>query len=134
MFVTSLAGHRLAHFENAFSAAPDRSPGYPEHAQWVAAVHAREGDARAHRAAESRAALDASFVGAEQGRGGVTAVLERRRRSGARSARYLIGADGAQHRSRGIGAKLEGATACRATTTSCSARGPGRSARALDAR
>ena len=35
MFVTRLGAHKLAHFKNAFNGYPDRSPLYPEHAQWV---------------------------------------------------------------------------------------------------
>src|SRR5882757_1341929 len=35
VFVTRLAGHELARFGDAFNASPDRSPLYPEHAQWV---------------------------------------------------------------------------------------------------
>ena len=34
-FVTSLAGHSLTVFRDAFNAAPARNEDYPEHAQWV---------------------------------------------------------------------------------------------------
>src|SRR5258705_373812 len=92
MFVTSLAGHRLAHFRNAFNAAPDRSPDYPEHAQWVP-QYTLEKVMRDHAQTLPRVELrfDASFVGAEQDAEGVTAVLESA--AGDRHpirARYLI--------------------------------------------
>jgi hypothetical protein len=35
IFVTRLPEHRLDHFRDAFNGYPDRSPLYPEHAQWV---------------------------------------------------------------------------------------------------
>jgi 2-polyprenyl-6-methoxyphenol hydroxylase-like FAD-dependent oxidoreductase len=35
LFVTRLSGYKLAHFRNAFNAAPERNPLYPEHAQWI---------------------------------------------------------------------------------------------------
>ena len=111
MFVTSLAGHRLAHFKNAFNAAPDRSPDYPEHAQWVP-QYTLERVMREHAQTLPTVELrfDASFVGAEQDADGVTAVLESAAGEPRRiHARYLIGADGARSTVRDlIGAVLEG--------------------------
>ena len=83
MFVTSLAGHRLAHFQNAFNAAPDRSPDYPEHAQWVP-QYTLERVLREHAQTLPTVELrfDANFLGAEQDAEGVDAVLDERHASG----------------------------------------------------
>ncbi len=111
MFVTQLAGHRLAHFKNAFNAAPDRSPDYPEHAQWVP-QYTLEKVMREH--AQSLPTVEmhfaATFLTAEQDSERVVSVLEDSTREQRRiSSRYLVGADGARSTVRElIGAKMEG--------------------------
>jgi 2-polyprenyl-6-methoxyphenol hydroxylase-like FAD-dependent oxidoreductase len=111
MFVTRLAGPRLAHFQNAFNAAPDRSPHYPEHAQWVP-QYTLEKVMREHARTlpTVRMRFDATFLDAEQDAEGVVSVL--RDGAGAEhtvTSRYLVGADGARSTVRErIGARMEG--------------------------
>ncbi|MFI5317788.1 MAG: FAD-dependent monooxygenase [Myxococcota bacterium] len=110
-FVTSLAGKRLATFENAFNAAPDRSPDYPEHAQWVP-QYTLERVMREHAQTLPAVTLrfDATFLDAEQNAECVSSLLTDG--SGDRqrvTSRYLIGADGARSAVRElIGAKMVG--------------------------
>ena len=110
VFVTRLTGHELARFSDAFNAAPERSPLYPEHAQWVPQYKLEKvlfEKARSLPGVEVR--YDTSFVTAEQDGEGVTTTLDSP--SGAKSvwSRYLIGADGARSKVRdSIGAKMEG--------------------------
>jgi 2-polyprenyl-6-methoxyphenol hydroxylase-like FAD-dependent oxidoreductase len=111
MFVTRLAGHRIAHFKNAFNAAPSRSPDYPEHAQWVP-QYMLEKVMREHARTLPTVELrfDATFLTAEQDAERVVSVLQagtgERRTT---SSRYLVGADGARSTVRElIGAKMLG--------------------------
>ena len=111
MFVTQLAKHRLAHFHDAFNAAPVRSPLYPEHAQWVP-QYTLEKVLREHAVTLPGVTMrfDVTFLSAEQDEHGVTAVL--RDGSGEErtvSAHYLVGADGARSAVRElIGARMNG--------------------------
>jgi 2-polyprenyl-6-methoxyphenol hydroxylase-like FAD-dependent oxidoreductase len=111
MFVTGLAGHRIAHFRNCFDAAPVRSPDYPEHAQWVP-QYVLERVLRTHAQTLPTVELcfDTAFVSAEEAGERVVSVLQEG--TGARrtaASQYLIGADGARSTVRGlVGAKLEG--------------------------
>jgi len=111
LFVTSLAGHRIAHFRNAFNAAPTRSPDYPEHAQWVP-QYTLEKVLREHAQTLPTVELrfGTSFRAAEQDSAGVTSIL--RDAGGAEqrvTSRYLAGADGSRSAVRDvIGAKLVG--------------------------
>ncbi len=110
MFVTRLADHRLAHFEDAFNAAPPRSPFYPEHAQWVP-QYTLETVMRDHAASLPGVTMqfDSTFLSAEQDAEGVTSVLRKAGGDQTVRAKYLVGADGARSAVRGIiGAKMEG--------------------------
>ena len=111
MFVTRLAEHKLAEFHNGFNASPERSPFYPEHAQWIP-QYTLEKVLREHALSLPTVVLryDASFESAEQDAEAVTSAVktaageEHRIRSG-----YVVGADGARSRVRDvIGAKMEG--------------------------
>lgn len=111
MFVTSLAGYKLAEFKNAFNAAPARSADYPEHAQWIPQYtlekimleHARTlGSVDMH--------FDMTFLAAKQDADCVTSTLrDADGHTHTVTSRYLIGADGARSKVREIiGAKMEG--------------------------
>src|SRR4029450_5384589 len=111
MFVTRLAGHRIAHFKNAFNAAPSRSPAYPEHAQWVP-QYMLEKVMREHARTLPTVELrfDATFLTAERDAECVVSVLQagtgERRTT---SSGYLVGADGAGSSVRElIGAEVRG--------------------------
>ena len=111
LFVTRLAGHRLAHFRDAFNAAPARSELYPEHAQWVPQYTLERimlDHVRTLASVEVR--FGVSLVDASATGSGVVARLDG---PGAEvsefTARYLVGADGARSRVRElVGAKMEG--------------------------
>ena len=111
MFVTRLSGRRLAHFQNAFNGYPDRSPLYPEHAQWVP-QYVLEQVMREHvdTLPSVKLSFDSALVHAVQDEAGVTATF--RTAAGAETqveARYLVGADGARSAVRElVGAKMEG--------------------------
>ena len=111
VFVTRLAGHELARFQDAFNASPARSPLYPEHAQWVPQYTLEKimlEKVRSLPGVEVR--FDTSFLTAEQDDEEVRAVVQHA--SGDTQtvvSSYLIGADGARSQVRElIGAKLEG--------------------------
>ncbi|MEY2926528.1 MAG: hypothetical protein RL367_1005 [Pseudomonadota bacterium] len=111
VFVTRLAGHALARFENAFNAAPQRSPLYPEHAQWVpqyALEKVMLEKARSLPCVEVR--FNTQFLTAEQDNDQVTAVIRSDNAEAVTvSARFLIGADGARSMVRDvIGARMAG--------------------------
>jgi 2-polyprenyl-6-methoxyphenol hydroxylase-like FAD-dependent oxidoreductase len=111
VFVTRLSGHELARFENAFNAAPTRSPLYPEHAQWVPQYTLEKvmlEKARSLPGVEVR--FGTSVTTAEQNDDQVIATLASKTGETMRAtSRYLIGADGARSRVRDlIGAKMEG--------------------------
>jgi 2-polyprenyl-6-methoxyphenol hydroxylase-like FAD-dependent oxidoreductase len=111
MFVTRLAEHRLAYFKDAFNAAPERSPLYPEHAQWIP-QYTLEKLLREHAQSLPTVELrfDATFHSTEQDGDTVVSVLENEAGEQSRvSSHYLVGADGARSTVRGvIGAKMEG--------------------------
>jgi 2-polyprenyl-6-methoxyphenol hydroxylase-like FAD-dependent oxidoreductase len=111
VFVTRLAGHELARFEDAFNASPVRSPLYPEHAQWVPQYTLEKvmlEKARSLPGVEIR--FGTSFVTAVQDHDRVITTLQDETGTSFNVAsRYLIGADGARSRVRDlIGAKMEG--------------------------
>ena len=111
IFVTRLAEYRLASFKDAFNAAPDRSPLYPEHAQW-APQYALEKVLRdfAQTLPTVTLRFDATFVGADQDRDRVVSRLESQAgETQTATSRFLVGADGAGSTVRKvIGAKMEG--------------------------
>lgn len=112
IFVTRLAGHKLAHFRNAFNCAPGREPSYSEHAQWIP-QYTLEEVMRKH--AQTLPGIDirfnCEFVSASQDADYVTT---RYRRHGENDelcldSDYLVGADGARSAVRTlIGARMEG--------------------------
>ncbi|MFV3126723.1 FAD-dependent monooxygenase [Niveispirillum sp. KHB5.9] len=112
LFVTRLAGHQLARFENAFNCAPGRNDLYPEHAQWVPQYRLEE-VLRARAATlptvDLRFNIDVRSV--EQDASGVRAQGVDTA-SGAElliRCDYLVGADGARSLVRDrIGARMEG--------------------------
>ena len=112
VFVTRLAGHPLARFENAFSCAPGRSPLYSEHAQWIP-QYTLEEVLREH--AQSLPAVELRFNtelrGFEQTGASVQAQLRELSTSqdSLVEADYLVGADGARSTVReAIGARMQG--------------------------
>lgn len=110
IFVTRLSGHELARFPNAFNAAPDRSPLYPEHAQWIPQYKLEQvllEKVRTLASVELR--FGSEFAGAHQSPDVVLSTLREGGGDKAVSSKYLIGADGARSATRDlIGAKLEG--------------------------
>ena len=113
VFVTRLGpgGHKLARFSNAFNASPERSPFYPEHAQWVpqyALERIMLDKAKSLPNVTLRFATE--FETAEQDEDQVTTVLRSDTEGELTvTSRYLIGADGARSQVRDlIGAKMEG--------------------------
>lgn len=108
VFVTRLAGHELARFDDAFNASAERSPLYPEHAQWIPQYTLEKvmlEKARSLPSVDIR--FDTSFVSATQDDEQVTSTLTDEERPIV--SRYLIGADGARSKVRDlIGAKMEG--------------------------
>jgi 2-polyprenyl-6-methoxyphenol hydroxylase-like FAD-dependent oxidoreductase len=110
IFVTRLAGYELARFDNAFNTSPERSPYYPEHAQWIPQYKLERvlvDKARSLPTVELR--YDMTFVSVEQTDDFVLTTLvaedgERRVQS-----QYVIGADGARSAVRdAIGVALQG--------------------------
>lgn len=112
VFVTRLAKHQLARFENAFSCAPARNDFYSEHAQWVPQYKLEE-VLRAHVATLPTVDLRFNVLvkGLEQDADGVTThaadtasgeeILVR--------SQYVVGADGPRSLVREtIGATMEG--------------------------
>jgi 2-polyprenyl-6-methoxyphenol hydroxylase-like FAD-dependent oxidoreductase len=111
IFVTRLSGHRLAHFKDAFNAAPIRSPLYPEHGQWIPQYTLEKVLLEHARSLPSvDVVFDTTLLSAKQTADQVVAVL--RTSSGQeRTVRvhYLIGADGARSTVRDlIGARMDG--------------------------
>ena len=109
-FVTRLAGHPLAHFSDAFNAAPARNDLYPEHAQWVPQYTLERVLLDHVRTLPSvEVCFGLSFTSATYDVDSVASRLasedgERQVRS-----RYLVGADGARSAVRElIGARMEG--------------------------
>lgn len=113
VFVTRLAGHEIARFDNALYCAPGRNPLYSEHAQWIP-QYTLEEVMRAH--AQSLEGVEIRFntelVSFEQDGAGVQARLrgvEGRGGDTVVQAGFLVGADGARSKVReGIGATLQG--------------------------
>lgn len=112
LFVTRLAGHELARFENAMYCAPGKNPLYSEHAQWIPQYTVEE-VLREHAASLPGVSIrfNTELVAFEQGPEGVSARL-RDLESGhelVQTADYLVGADGARSTVRdAIGARMEG--------------------------
>lgn len=112
LFVTRLAGHELARFENAMYCAPGKNPLYSEHAQWIPQYTVEE-VMRAHAQSLPGVEIrfncellsfkqDADLVEAEvrDVESGATYCIE---------SDYLVGADGARSSVRdAIGARMQG--------------------------
>ena len=110
-FVTSLGGYPLTKFTNQSNMSPERSPLYPEHAQW-APQYVLEAVMLAH--AKTLPTVDirfgVAFAGATQDDNGVTATLRLPAGEEVKvRGRYLVGADGARSAVRTlIGATMQG--------------------------
>ena len=111
LFVTRLAEHRLAHFRDAFNAAPTRSDLYPEHAQWVPQYTLERVMLERVRTLPSvEVRFGMSLVSAEEEDGEVISHLQEAEGEALTvRSRYLVGADGARSAVRDlVGAKMEG--------------------------
>ncbi len=110
VFVTRLAGPELARFANAFNAAPDRSPLYPEHGQWVPQYTLEKVLLEKVQTLPSvEVHFATSLVTATQDAERVAATLTGADGDFAVTCPYLIGADGARSKVRDlINAKMEG--------------------------
>jgi len=110
VFVTRLNGPELTRFANAFNAAPDRSPLYPEHGQWIPQYTLEKvlvAKLRTLPSVDLR--YNATFLTADQDAQTVTATIEQGGETVEVKARYLVGADGSRSRVRDlVGAKMEG--------------------------
>ena len=111
LFVTRLAGRRLAHFRDAFNAAPARSDLYPEHAQWVPQYTLERvmlEHARTLPSVEVRFGMSLASAVEQDGR--VVSQLEVGEGETLKvCSRFLVGADGARSAVRDlIGAKMQG--------------------------
>ncbi len=112
LFVTRLAGHELARFENALYCAPGKNPLYSEHSQWIPQYTVEE-VMRAH--AQTLPSVEIRFncelLGFEQDGGHVRARIRDNAAEKEFIVRsdYMVGADGARSFVReAIGAKMEG--------------------------
>lgn len=111
-FLTRLFGRELAHFDNAFNGSKRRDERYNEPAQWIPQykIEAVLRERLADRAS-IRLRYGARLEGIDQDASGVTATIVDVE-SGAIdriSAKFLVGADGARSRVRGlIGARMMG--------------------------
>lgn len=110
IFVTRLADYKLAHFKDAFNAAPARSPLYPEHGQWIP-QYTLENVLLEH--AQSLPSVTIKFhttlLSADQDDNKVTALLNDGDRDLKVEVPFMIGADGARSLVRDIiGAEMEG--------------------------
>ncbi|RYD26094.1 MAG: FAD-binding protein, partial [Lysobacteraceae bacterium] len=110
-FVTSLAGHPLATFKDAFNAAPVRNNLYPEHAQWIPQYTLERvliDHVRTLPSVDLR--MGQTMIAVEQDVGHVVATIEDA--AGAAypiTAEYVVGADGARSAVReAIGATMVG--------------------------
>jgi 2-polyprenyl-6-methoxyphenol hydroxylase-like FAD-dependent oxidoreductase len=112
IFVTRLAGHQLAKFENAFHCSPKRNHLYSEHAQWIP-QYKLEDVLQEHAQSLSSVTLkfNTEFLTCSQNDEEVQSRV-RNVETGEEyevHSEYLIGADGARSVVRDvIGAKLEG--------------------------
>ncbi|MES2582346.1 MAG: FAD-dependent monooxygenase [Pseudomonadota bacterium] len=112
LFVTRLAGHELARFENALYCAPGKNPLYSEHAQWIPQYTVEE-VMRAH--AQSLPGVDIRFNCDLQGFEQNGEFVRTRIRDMATGSdftvqsEFLVGADGARSTVReAIGARMVG--------------------------
>jgi 2-polyprenyl-6-methoxyphenol hydroxylase-like FAD-dependent oxidoreductase len=112
LFVTRLAGHMLAKFDNALDCSPERHPHYSEHGQWIP-QYLLEEVLRAH--AQSLPGVSVCFSSElssfTQDEAGVRAEVRNVKTGATHSitSEFLVGADGARsHVRNAIGAKMEG--------------------------
>ncbi|WP_159918303.1 FAD-dependent monooxygenase [Pantoea sp. 18069] len=111
LFVTRLAGHELARFENAMYCAPGRNPMYSEHAQWVPQYTVEE-VLREHAASLPGVEIRFNCELLDFEQGDVVSARVKDLEAGTETrivADFLVGADGARSVVRdAIGAKMEG--------------------------
>ena len=109
-FVTRLAGYPLAHFSDAFNAAPKRSDLYPEHAQWVPQYTLERVLLDHVRTLPSvEVCFGLGFISATEEEDAVVSRLASEAGERQVRSRYLVGADGARSAVRElIGARMEG--------------------------
>lgn len=111
VFVTRLAGHQLAKFENAFNCAPAKDHRYSEHAQWVPQYRLEE-VLRAHvdRLPTVDLRFNVTFQSVEQLASGVrSSCVTSNGEELLIESDYVVGADGARSRIREqIGAEMKG--------------------------
>jgi 2-polyprenyl-6-methoxyphenol hydroxylase-like FAD-dependent oxidoreductase len=112
LFVTRLAGHALARFDNALYCAPGRNPLYSEHAQWIPQYTVEE-VMRAHAATlpSVQIRFNCELQSFEGSQAQVSARLRDVETGEVTSldVDYLVGADGARSMVRDcIGARMEG--------------------------
>lgn len=112
IFVTRLAGYKLAHFRNAFQCAPGRNSLYSEHAQWIP-QYTLEEIMRAYVQTLPcvRLLLNCEFLEAMQDTTQVTSRFRNLEVNDEVSvvSDFLVGADGARSTVRAmIGARMEG--------------------------
>ncbi|WP_218628361.1 FAD-dependent monooxygenase [Variovorax sp. dw_954] len=112
LFVTRLAGHELARFENALYCGPGRNPFYSEHSQWIPQYTVEE-VMRAHAASLPgvQICFNTELVSFEQDDRGVHAVTRSLETGAVRAVKseFLVGADGARSTVReAIGARMNG--------------------------
>jgi 2-polyprenyl-6-methoxyphenol hydroxylase-like FAD-dependent oxidoreductase len=112
VFVTRLAGYKLAEFKNAFHCAPGRNELYSEHAQWIP-QYILEQVLRSHaqRLPGVQLRFGCEFLEATEADGCVTSRYRdvQRQTELSIASDYLVGADGARSLVRSlIGARMEG--------------------------
>ena len=112
IFATRLFGHRLALLPNAFNGSPQRDDAYPEHAQWIPQYKV-DGVLRDHAATLPSVTMrfGAELRSLRQSADGVEAEVAdvATGEQHAVRARYLVAADGARSRVRGmLGLRMEG--------------------------
>ena len=112
LFVTRMAGHELARFENAFYCAPGKNPLYSEHAQWIPQYTVEE-VMRAH--AQNLPGVEIRFnctlTSFTQNNAQVSAQIHdlQAQRHHEVTADYLVGADGSRSTVReALGVAMEG--------------------------
>ena len=112
LFVTRLAGHELARFENALYCGPGRNPMYSEHSQWIPQYTVEEVmRAHAQRLPSVRIQFNTELASLEQDEQQVHAVTRNIETGAMQSVTsdFMVGADGARSTVRdAIGSRMSG--------------------------